>query len=363
VKIRLCLSTSPGFSGQLDMEVASVGVVLTGQASDVLQATFSDVSPELTLGYLPQALSVASVGTVANLTVTQVLMMNASAGWQDGSTFSGAISAPSALALNDSSLASYATFGPPRLNGVFIGSAVSDLAKSGNINGVAGTTSPGSGFVLLSNLGPTNVSSGSQFTLKLLAETVEVGVLDQNRVGVPGVQIVPIENGRSLPVSVMTNGSGIAPVQLVPWTFQLNATYQGTGIGSTEIQAGAPPSVSLLSDIYNLTLIVQDSRGGILPEAQITLSIGNYTFTGTTDAQGRYSFEGIANSLYSVTVNVAGNTYSVGQIGATANNALIVVTTAYLPPSEELLIVGLVALVPVIVVVGYFVTRRIRHST
>jgi hypothetical protein len=120
--------------------------------------------------------------------------------------------------------------------------------------------------------------------------------------------------------------------------------------------------VSLTANLYKLTLIVKDSRGGVLPNTQLILTIGNYTFTGTTDAHGSYSFEGIAGLLYDVTVNVGGNTYPVGQITATANNAIIAVTTNYLSPSEELLIVGLVALVPVIVVAGYFMARRIRRS-
>ena len=362
VEFRLCLSTSAGFTGTLDLEVASVGVFLSGQASTVLQTSFSDVSPELTIDYLPQALSMASVGTVANLTISEVFMMNASADWQDGATYSGAITAPLALTQNDTSLAEYSTIGSPGLDGVFVGSAVSSFAKSGSIGGVNETASPGPGVAMLGNRGLTNVSSGSQFTLGLSPETVDVAILDQNHVGVPGVQIVPIVNGVTLPVSATTNASGIAPVRLVPWAYQFNATYQGTGIGSAEIQAGAPPSVSLTANIYNLTLIVRDSRGGILPEARVTLSMGSYSLSGTTDSRGRFSFEGIEGALYNITVYVGGNSYSVGQRGATANNVTIDVTTAYLSTSQELLIVLLVAAVPVIVVVGYFVTRRIRRS-
>lgn len=362
VMLRLCLSTSPGFSGELDLEVASVGVVLSGQAPAVLQTDFSSSPPELTIGYLPQALSVASVGTVANLTISEVIMMNASIGWRDGSTFSGAITAPSPLTLNDTSLTGYASVGPPSLDGISVGSAVSSYAEAGTIDGVDGVASPGSGAAMLSASGLTNVSSGSLFIVDLRAQTVNVEILDQNGAGVTGVRIVPIENGRSLPVSATTNATGIAPVQLVPWNFQFNATYQGVGIGSVEIQAGAPPSVSLTANLYKLTLVVKDSRGGVLPDAQLTLSIGNYTFTGTTSADGSYSFEGIAGSLYDVTVSVGGNSYPVGQITATANNVVISVTTSYLSPSEELLVVGLVALVPVIVVAGYFAARRLRGS-
>jgi len=90
--------------------------------------------------------------------------------------------------------------------------------------------------------------------------------------------------------------------------------------------------------------------------------MGSYSLSGTTDSQGRFSFEGIEGALYNITVYVGGNSYSVGQRGATANGVTIDVTTAYLSTSQELLIVLLVAAVPVIVVVGYFVTRRIRRS-
>ena len=362
VMIRMCMSSSSGFAGSLDLEVASVGVVLQGQVSTVLQTTFSETSRELTIGYLPQASSVGSVGTVANLTISEVLLENASIGWQGGSSFSGTIAAPGAFTINGTSLAGLATIAPLHMDGVLVGSAVAGLVDSGKIGGLSGTVDPGPGVALLAGGSQANAATGTPFTVGLAGETVDVAVLDQNGAGVPGVQITPIEDGRSLNFSDVTNASGVAPIQLVPWTFQFNATYQETAIGSASIQAGAPPSVTLSSNIYNLTLAIKDSRGGVLPGAQLTFSLGNYTFSGTTNSQGRYSFEGIAGSVYSLSVDVGGTDYFNGQIGATANNVLIEVNANYLPTTALLLIVGLLALVPLLVVLGYFVARRFRKS-
>jgi hypothetical protein len=317
----------------------------------------------LTIGYLPQASSIASVGTTANLTVSLVFQLNASVGWQDGSTFSGTVTAPSGFTVNYSATGQTVLPGEPRFEGVLVSSAVSQFAKSGKISGVNGILSAGPGLALLTNATSASFASGGSFVLGLQSQAVYVTVLDQNRAGVSGVQVVPWVDGRSLPVSTLTNGSGVARVQLVPWTFQFNATYQGTAVGSGGIQAGSPPAVSIPADLYNLTLVVKDSRGGVIPGAQLSLSLGNYSFSGTTGNQGSYSFEGIANAFYSITVTVASSTYFSGQISATANDAIIQVTTSYVPPSTQLLIVSLIAMVPVAVVAAYYVTRRLRRAT
>ena len=297
------------------------------------------------------------------MTVSLVFLMNSTVAWSDGKTFSGAIAAPSIVAMNDTSLGQYATVGPPVLGGVLIGSAASIFASTGEVNGTLQALSSGQGVALLNYNGPAGIASGTPFSLSLTGESVSVTVLDQNNAGVPGVQVAPLEDGRSLPVTAPTGSAGVATLQLVPWSFQFNATYQGQVVGTGAIQAGAQPAVTVTSDLYNLTLLVKDSRGGVLPDAQMALSLGGYNFTGTTDAQGEYTFEGIANALYSVTIYVGSSSYFAGQVSATANNAVIQVTTSYVTSSEQLLITALLALVPVVVVVGYFLTRRFRRAT
>jgi hypothetical protein len=363
VVLRLCLSTSQGFSGGMNLEIASVGVVLTGPASNFLQSTFSQVGPDLTIGYLPQASSIASVGITANLTVSLVFQLPASIGWQDGSTFNGTVTAPSAFTVNYSAIGQTVVPGEPRFEGVIISSAVSQYASSARINGANGTLSVGPGITMLTNSSSTSLAPGNSFTMGLQSQAVFVSVLDQNRAGVPGVQVVPWVEGQRVPVATLTNDSGVAEFQLVPWTYQFNATYQGEPVGSGGIQAGSPPSASILAGLYNLTLLVKDSRGGIIPGAQLSLSVGNYSFSGVTGPQGEFSFEGIENAEYSITVTVASSTYFSGQVSATANNAIIEVTTSYLPQSTQLLIVSLVALVPVAVVAAYYLTRRLRKAT
>jgi hypothetical protein len=362
VILRTCLSTSPGFSGELDLAVAAAGVVLNGPATNVIQSTISHDVPELTLRYLPQALSVASVGTTANLTVSLEIQSNSSIGWQDGSTFSGVVTAPKSFGLNASNFGRVVTVGQLSFAGVLISSSVAQFVNAGQIGGVSAMAFPGPGIALVEVSNPTNVGSGSAYTIGLRSQPVYVAVLDQNQAGVSNVQVVPSVDGKGLPISTLTNGSGVAKLQLVPWTFQLNATYQATNVGTAVIQGGAS-SVSIVSDLYSLTLIVKDTRGGVLAGAQLALSNGNYNFSGTTDSLGRYSFEGIANAVYSLIVSVGSSPYFTGHIGATANNAVIQVTTTYLPAYWQLLIAVLVAMIPVAVVTAYFVTRRFRRAT
>jgi hypothetical protein len=361
VKLRLCLSTSPGFSGNMDLEVASAGVVLRGSASNVIRPTFSYTAPELTIGYLPQASSLASIGTTANLTISLVYQKSASIGWHDGSTFSGVVTAPSIVTVNDSALRQFETIGPVIFGGVLVSSAVSQFVDSGQVNGVVGSTSPGPGMALVTS-GSTSADSGGPFVVGLRSEAVQVSVVDENGAGVPGATVFPLTNGLVIPVTSVTNGSGIALVQMVPWAFQFNATYQGRSVGSTQILAGAPPSVKIVADLYTLTLLVKDVRGGALGDAQVNLYIGDYNFSGTTDGQGRYTFESIANALYNLTIVVGSGTYFNGQIAATANNAVVGVTTSYLPSTIQLFIIAAVAVVPVVVIGAYFLARRLRHS-
>jgi len=361
VRLRLCLSTSPGFSGNMDLEVASAGVVLRGSASNAIQPTFSYTAAELTIGYLPQASSFSSIGTVANLTISLVYQKAASMGWQNGSAFSGVVTPPRTFTVNDSALRQFETIGPVAFGGVLVSSAVSQFVDSGQVNGAAGTTSPDPGIALVTS-DSASAASGGPFTVGLRSEGVQVTVVDENGSGVPGATVFPLTNGLVIPVNSTTNGSGIALVQMVPGAFQFNATYQGMNVGSTNILAGAPPAVRIVADLYRITLLVKDVRGGDLGSAQVNFYIGNYNFTGTTDSQGSYTFESIDNAFYNLTVVVGSGTYFNGQIKATANGAVIEVTTSYLPPSAQLFVVIALAVVPVVVIGAYFLARRLRRS-
>jgi hypothetical protein len=196
----------------------------------------------------------------------------------------------------------------------------------------------------------------------LRSEILSVSVLDQNQSGVPGVTVVPSANGVNVPISLVTGSSGSTTVELVPWTYQFNATYQGLYVGSAGVQVGAQPSVSIPTNLYQLTLLVKDNRGGTLQGAQVAITIGNLTFTGTTNEQGRYPFEAIANAIYNLTIGVGSGTYFTGQVSANANNAVVQVTTTYLPASVELTIAVLLAIIPVALVLAYYASRRLRRS-
>jgi hypothetical protein len=362
VRVRLCVLSSSGFVGTMSLEVTAAGVVHRGSISRILQTTFSHTAPEVFLGYLPQAQPISGAGVKANLTISLVFQTKAPIGWVDGSTFGGLVSSPRAFTLNDSSLRRTATLSPPALVGILVNSGVSQLAQSGRINGAAVPASPDPGAVFLDGGGSFGPFSASPFEVALQGETMQVQVLDQDRSGVQGAVVVPSADGVNIPVTLVTDSSGGAKVQLVPWTYHFNATYQGAFVGTAGAQVGAVSSVSIPANIYQLTLVVKDNRGGIMPGAQVTLTIGNLTFTGTTNNQGRYPFEAVANAIYGLTVGIGSETYFSGQIGATANNAVVQVTTSYLPSSIQLAIAVLLAIIPVALIVAYFASRRLKRT-
>jgi len=362
VMIRACLSTSQGFVGQLDLELASAAVILTGPASNFVMPSFSYSGPGLGIGLLPQATFLSSGVIGANLTMSLILQRNSSIGWENGFTFAGAVSAPSSITVNDSALAPSAIIGAPRFEGILVASAVSGFANSGSIDGTVGSVSATPGAALLLGGSAASPGNGGPFALGLQNETFQVKVVDANSAGVSGVEVVPSVDGITLPISAPTNGLGEATLNLVPWTFQFNATYQGEEIGSSTNQDGLHPFATVSSDLYNITLVIKDNRGGDLVGAQLSLSLGNYTFSGTSGDQGRYSFEGISNSLYSLTVYVGPDTYFTGQVNSIANNAVIQVTTSYVTPYTQLLIVVLVAIIPVVVVAAFVLVRRLRRA-
>lgn len=361
-RLRFCIFASPGFVGQMNLEVASAGVVHSGSVSSVIEPTFSHTAPEVTLGYLPQAQSMATAGVTANLTISLAFQANCSVGWADGSTFSGYISPPSSFSIGDSTLRKSAALGVPRLDGVLIISAVSQYAESGKVNGTAASVSSDPGIAFLGAAGSGTGVPPVPFALALRSEPLEAVVVDQDHVGVPGALVVPSVGGVSLPVTLLTNASGGAQFLLVPWSFRFNATYQGYNVGTAETQVGTQTTLPISTSLYQLTLLVKDARGGAIAGAQIALTIGNYSYSGSTDNQGRYSFEGVANALYGLTVTVGGVSYFTGEVDASANNAVIQVTTSYLPPSTELTIAVLLAIIPVALIVAYLIARRLRPS-
>ncbi|MDA4119286.1 MAG: hypothetical protein OK436_01740 [Thaumarchaeota archaeon] len=360
VRLRLCLSSTAGYSGTMDFEISSAGIVHKGFVSDVIQVTFSRFIHEVTLGFVPQAQPISTAGVVANLTVHLAFQTNSSVAWGDGSSFTG-MTKPAQFMLNVT-LGQTSTLGRPRLEGVLVNSAVSNFARSGQVNGTSVPTSANPGASLLSVGRSTSGSSNLPFKVGLQSETLKVQVLDKDQSGVPGVTVVPSSDGVNLPITILTDSAGGAQVKLVPWTYKFNATYQGLFVGSSSGgQVGTQPTISIQANLYQLTLLVKDNRGGTMAGAKVTLSIGNLNITGTTNNQGKYPFEAVANAIYGLTVGSGSATYFSGRIGATANNAVVQVTTTYIPASTELEVAILLAIVPVALVAAYY-ARKSRSS-
>ena len=357
--LRSCLSTSPGFTGELDLEVASVGIVLRGQASEIIGSSFSQSPSELAIGLLPQASLLTAGGIAANLTVTLVAQMNSTIGWADASTFNGILSSPAPATVGDPAFGPVATSGEPLFGGILLDSAVSNVTETAQVNGAPAPISSGPGIALVEGGLTSGPVSSVHYTVGLGSEPISVTVKDQDNNGVPGVALSPSVDGRAIPISAVTNSSGVARFQMAPWIFEVNATYARTQVGVTQVDTRSQQSATIAANIYSLTLLVKDSRGGAISGAQVTLQFGNFSLTGQTDGHGMYPFEAIPRSLYNLTIGVGGGTYFSGQVGTGSNNAIVVVTTTYFSPSLQLTIILLIAAVPVALIVAFIAARRL----
>jgi hypothetical protein len=358
MRLRMCISSVPGFSGFMSLDVASVAIVLRGSASSILQASVSRAAPEVSLNYLPEAAGMSSAGVQVNLTMSLLLQANSEIGWADGATFAGVLSSPRSLSINYSTAIQSAKISQLYCKGILVSSAVAKFANTAIINGVGVPTvsSPGSLFLAA----PTAVASQIPFTVRLNSQPMRVIVLDQNKERVPNVNVVLVTDGVRIGPYV-TNASGGVQLQVVPWSFTIDTVYQGVQVGSDDIVVGNQPSISVSSNLYRVSALVRDFRGGPVGDAEVVLTTGNYSLSGLTNGRGIYSFEAVANAVYNVTVSVGSESYFSGQLTATSNNAMVALSTSYLPPSIELLIVALIAIVPISGVATYYVARWLKR--
>lgn len=360
VRIRSCISSLPGFSGIMQLDVLAAKVVLKGPASSIFQTSLSYASPVAVIVYLPQAAHLSSVGVRANLTLDLSLQANSRINWADGADFSGRISPPQSFSLNKSAILRAEALAPLHLEGVLVNSAVAGLAEMSSVNEIRVHDSPSSGSVFLHT---ANLSTGTpltSYTVGLASRPVEVTVLDRNGHGVPGAQVFPTVEGTSIPGSYFTDTSGGVRLELVSWSFQIAASFQGNKVGSDSIDVGNQTSLSIGANVYSITASVLDSHNHPFAGAVITLTIGNYSISGETDSRGLYSFHAVGNGIYNATVSFGGQVYFSGSIGAAANNVVVVLATSYLPQTFQLIVVALAAIVPISGVVAYYVAKRLK---
>ncbi|MDA4123956.1 MAG: hypothetical protein OK438_00705 [Thaumarchaeota archaeon] len=360
VRIRSCVSSSPGFAGIMQLDIQSASILLRGPASSVLQASTSYASPRVVVDYLPEAAGLSSAGVVVNLTLALSLQAKSSISWADGADFTGLASAPRSFSLNRSSFLGSETLAMPHLQGVLVNSAIANRAVDSSVGGtsVQGSLALGSLF-LPSPILPTP-SSPVPYRIGLGSKTVRVTVLDKNGVGVPGVVVVPQLEGTIIPGTYATDTSGSAQLKLVPWTFQMNATYLGNTVASEGIMVGSQSSLSINASIFSVTAAVVDSRNHPFVGAEIRLTLGNYTISGVTDSKGFFSFHAVGNAVYNTTVSFGDQSYFSGGVGVPNSNVVVVVSTSYLPPSFQLIILALAAAVPISGIAVYFIARRLK---
>jgi hypothetical protein len=342
----------------MSLDVASVGIVLRGSASSILQASVSYAAPEVSLDYLPEAAGMSPAGAQVNLTLSLLLQANSEIGWADGATFAGVLSPPRSLSINYSSAIKSARLSQLYCEGILVSSAVAKFANMTIINGARAPTASSSGSLFLA--APSAVASQIPFTVHLKSQPTSVIVLDQDGERVPDVNVVLVTDGIRIGPYV-TDASGSVQLQLVPWSFTIDTVYQGVPVGSDDVVVGSQPSISISSNLYKVSAQVRDFRSGPVGGAEVVLTTGNYSLSGLTNGRGIYSFEAVANAVYNVTVSVGSESYFSGQLTATSNNEVVALSTSYIPPSIELLIVALIAVVPTSGIVTYYVARWLKR--
>ena len=361
VRLRLCLSTSAGFSGDMNLELGPAGIVSRGQVTRFVVAGWSAAPSAATVNFLPQASLISTSGITANLTMTLVFQVSSNMSWADGTTFAGSIPPPPAFVENNPLLRPSAILGAPKLLGVIVGSSVGGYAYTGTVNGISEPVAAGPGTAFLNTSGVTTVQVTTPFTVSLRGVGFGVTVVDQAGSGVPAAEVTVSSDGVKVPISAVTYSTGTAQFLLVPSNYMFNATYQGTEVGSTTASVGTQPTATIQAGLYQVTLVILDSRKGTISDAHVYLGVGNGTQSGVTDSQGRYTFDGIANSIYPLTVGVGNVSVLTWTISASAIGVVIQVTTTYVTLYTQLLVAVLLSATSVVIVVAFYLLRKLER--
>jgi hypothetical protein len=327
-RIRAVISTTTPYVGQSELDLQSAFVSVQMPATNIVVTYLDSRTGNLELSYGTATYALPSATSVlinASYTAVQSLSMTPSSPTSFSSSFTLPV-ANSSLQVADLSIYNiFPSYSPlVSINGTQV-----SLQTSGPVVVLDGNYFNGD---------PS--SSNITFTYEVPAIPVALSFTDSDGALVPGVAVTasPVDV-YSISSNETTNQNGTVAFKLLPAGYQIYATYQGQPIYFNPfLKVSGPLILNLNSSIYQISVEVQSASGNTLPYVPVSFATGNYSISGLTDVNGRFTFQAAAGAVYLVTVTNPDGTSYQQSIRASANNILLIIQSPYRSDAFQLIV-------------------------
>jgi len=374
-RIRFCAATTPGYTGQVELDVASAGLQARGDAPTFLSASVLPGSAGVTISFIPGATFEPSSLELDGM-VTFPAIRSAPLVWNGGTSYEGTIdgllaaSPPTPRSNSTQNAASSAgTAAPsPLPNATLVGATISSqlypLTPKVSVNGTSVSTQVVGNSLFLNS--SDIVGNGGLFRVADLALTfaghrLGINVEDANGAPLAGAGVTVQVNGSQPINESVTDSDGLLSLVLPPSTYSIAVMFQGLSVATTTAAVTADQNVTVPTTVYPLAVQVKDALGRSVRGADIAVASGSSDLALATDASGMATFLGVPGKDYNVTVSIADTTYYVGTVMGSSSRATFEFATSYLPPAIQEGIVGAIAAAMIVAsLVVYFSRMRPR---
>ena len=352
-RLRIVAYSPPGFVGQVELNFGTASVNWSTQANGLLSASLGYTSPTLTFNYKPLRFSPPPTGVLSfNSSFLTLQQLNFTP--SSGVSFSAIVASPIVnITLLPNSMIVYSTYSSMNPSIFFNSTKVASVQLLSPMALIPNNEIP---IRQTENLSLTAVN------LNFTGNQLKVVVLnsDKNPVQGASIQVNPI--GYSLQISLRTDSSGSASIQLVPWTYLVNVYYQGHQLYSVFIGFDKPQILTVNASIYNIIVEAKTQGGKPLTNYPISISTGNFTLQGMTDLNGVFSFPAVANTIYVVNLTQPDGTQVSQALRASMNNEVFSIVTPYRSAQTQLLVEYATAVAIIIAALVLYIFSR-RGST
>jgi hypothetical protein len=365
IRANIVAATSPssGYTGSVEINIASLAIRSSVPASNLLYATMDPNAVTIQLGYKAPGAGLAQNSDPTKLTLS--FLTAQSVKLQPGGSspkFSSALDQRPMTLVGGSLPAGSNASSSSTLEGMMVYTPFAALQPIVEVNNspVAGLhVNAGSVFV-----GPFGNKDPIQHAVTSISAsfksyTLDIAVTDAsgNPVLTAIVSVSPAGgNGANIE---QTDAQGHAKFNLVPWHYSVSVVYLGSRVGSEEVNFTSDFAIPVRTNVFELGLKAVDSQGGALQGATVQLSAGNETITGVTSSGGVFRLRAVADKIIGAIVTMDGSTYYNGHVQAQANNEIIVLNTSYQPPAVQLTVqAGIVGVILVVAVLLILIQKR-----
>lgn len=353
LQMLFCSSTSRGFVGQMDLQIASAAVGVTAPAQDVMSATVPGGGSSIGLDFVAGALPASAAVTVdlgVGFDVVSTVQMSQSS----GASFASSIPEPTVTA--------HGSAVPLTAEGIVVYTQFAGLRPALSVNGTTMSGISAAGGVVTA----TRVSLGSaivgdppastEIVLHLQAESLNVRVTDASGDPLSGATVNVLGGGAYRGFNGTTGSDGVLSFELMPWNYSINVISKGSPVYASAVDLSSNQTVQAQARVYRVTIEAKNILGAPLGSA--TVEVSGYGFSQTlTMSGGSLDLLLPAGTPYQIAVSVAGDGVYKGTVTAATNGSIVVISTSYTQPLVEL---GAAVAVLATVALTTFILFRVR---